>query len=116
MIKKISIGIISGLITGLFATGGGTILIPGFVYFMEIPEKEARATAICCVLPATIVSFIFYYKDKYVDIKLGTLAAIGGIIGACIGQKLLNKLSDRILKICFIAFLVYVSIKFVFIE
>lgn len=113
MMKKICIGIISGFITGLFATGGGTILIPAFVYFLSMSEKEARATAICCVLPATIISFIFYYKDKYVDLKLGILAAIGGIIGAIIGQKLLNKLSDRILKICFIIFLIYVSVRFI---
>lgn len=113
MIKKISIGVISGLITGLFATGGGTVLIPAFVYLMKLTEKEARATAICCVLPATIVSFIFYYKDNYVDLKLGILGAIGGIIGAFIGGKLLNKLSDRILKICFIIFLIYVSVKFI---
>lgn len=113
MMKKICIGIISGFITGLFATGGGTILIPAFVCFLSMSEKEARATAICCVLPATIISFIFYYKDKYVDLKLGILAAIGGIIGAIIGQKLLNKLSDRILKICFIIFLIYVSVRFI---
>lgn len=113
MIKKISIGIISGFITGLFATGGGTILIPAFVYLMKLTEKEARATAICCVLPATIVSFIFYYKDKHVDFKIGVLSAIGGIIGAFIGEKLLNKLSDRILKICFIIFLIYVSVRFI---
>ena len=113
MIKKISIGVLSGFITGLFATGGGTILIPAFVYFLGLQEKEARATAICCVLPATIVSFIFYYKDKYVDVKIGVLAAIGGIIGALIGGKLLNKLSDRILKICFIIFLIYVSVRFI---
>ena len=113
MIKKICIGILSGFTTGLFATGGGTILIPAFVYFLKKKKKEARATAICCVLPATIVSFIFYYKDKYVDFKIGILAAIGGIIGAFIGGKLLKKLSDRILKICYIIFLIYVSIKFI---
>ena len=112
MIKKICIGIMAGLTTGLFATGGGNILIPAFVYFLGMTEKEARATAICCVLPATIVSFIFYYKDKYVDFKIGILSAIGGIIGAFIG-KLLKKLSDRILKICYIIFLIYVSIKFI---
>ncbi len=113
MIKRIIIGILAGLTTGLFATGGGTILIPAFVYFLGMQEKEARATAICCVLPATIVSFIFYYKDKYVDFKIGILAALGGIIGAFIGEKLLNKLSDRILKICFIIFLIYVSMRFI---
>lgn len=113
MIKKISIGVLSGLITGLFATGGGNILIPAFVYFINLPEKEARATAICCVLPSTIVSFFFYYKNQYVDIKLGLLAAIGGIIGAFIGGKLLSRFTDSILKFCFIIFLTYVSIKFI---
>lgn len=115
MIKKICIGVLSGITTGIFATGGGTILIPAFVYFLKMTEKEARATAICCVLPATIVSFIFYYKDKYVNLKIGILAALGGIIGACIGEKLLKKLSDRILKICFIIFLIYVCIRYIII-
>ncbi len=113
MIKKISIGILYGFITGFFATGGGIILIPALVHFMNMGEKESRATAIACVFPATVISFFFYYKERNVDIKLGILAAIGGIVGAFIGSKLLNKLSDRILKICFIIFLIYVSIRFV---
>lgn len=113
MIRKISIGVISGFITGLFATGGGTILLPALVYLINLSEKEARATTICCILPSTIISFLFYYKDKYIDIKLGILVAIGGIIGAFIGHKLLNKLSDRILKLCFIIFLVYASIRYI---
>ena len=113
MIKKNIIGFISGFITGLFATGGGTILIPSFVYFLGLSEKEARATSVCCVLPATIVSFIFYVKDKLIDIKLSIVCAIGGIIGAFIGTKLLGKLSDNILKICLTFFLLFVSIKFI---
>lgn len=113
MIKKINIGLISGFITGLFATGGGTLLILAFIYFFKMGEKEARATAICCVLPATIISFIFYAKKGALDIKLSILCAIGGIIGSIIGTKLLSKLSDRILKICFTIFLIYVSIKFI---
>jgi len=40
MIKKICIGIIAGLTTGLFATGGGNILIPAFVYILGMTEKE----------------------------------------------------------------------------
>ena len=65
MRKKIIIGLLSGFITGLFATGGGTILIPTFVYWLKIDEKVARATSICCVLPAVIISFLFYMKEKY---------------------------------------------------
>jgi len=114
MIKKIGIGLLSGIITGLFATGGGNILVPALVYVIGLPQKEGRATAIACVLPAVITSFIFYYQNDNIDLKTGILAAIGGIIGAFIGEKLLNQLSDKMLKISYTVFLIYASIKFIF--
>lgn len=113
MIKKSFIGIISGFITGLFATGGGMILVPLFVKLLKMSEKQARATSICCILPATILSYVFYAKDKLVDLKISIFCVIGGIIGALIGTKLLSKLSDNLLKICFSLFLLYTSIKFI---
>lgn len=113
MMKKIGIGLLSGIITGLFATGGGNILVPALVYLIGLPEKESRATAIACVLPSVITSFIFYYRNDSIDIKTGILAAIGGIIGAFIGAKLLNQLSDKILKMSYAIFLIYASIKFI---
>ena len=114
MMKKIGIGLLSGIITGLFATGGGNILVPALVYLIGLNEKQARGTAIACVLPAVIISFVFYYQNDHIDIKIGILAAIGGVIGAFIGQKLLNKLSNKALKIGYTIFLMYVSIKFMF--
>lgn len=113
MMKKIGIGLLSGVITGLFATGGGNILVPALVYILGLTEKEGRATAIACILPAVITSFIFYYTNDNINIKTGILVAIGGIIGAIIGAKLLNKLSDKILKISYTAFLIYASVKFI---
>ena len=107
MIKKIIIGFISGFITGLFSTGGGTILVPAFVYILKLNEKQARATSICCVLPAAIISFIFYANYGLVDLKISIICAIGGIIGAVIGTKLLEKLSNKILKISFAIFLMF---------
>lgn len=110
----IIIGIITGLITGLFGAGGGILLIPAFVKLLNINEKESRATAIPCILVGTIISFIFYFKEKMYDTKLGILCSIGGIIGALIGSKLLNKLNDNILKIIFIIFLGYTSFRYIY--
>lgn len=60
-----------------------------------------------------IASGFFYFKNNYIDWKIGILCAIGGVIGGYIGTKLLKKLSDKILKISFILFLFYVSIKMI---
>lgn len=114
MMKKILIGLLAGVISGFFASGGGMIVVPAFVYCLSLTEENARATSTFSILPMVIVSSIFYYKDQYIDWKLGFLCAIGGIVGGIIGAKLLKKLSQKTLKIAFTLFLVYASVKFIF--
>lgn len=113
MLKNIIIGIIAGLISGFFSTGGGLILVPAFIYFIKLNEKKARATSIACILPMVITSSIFYAKNKFIDWKLGILCAIGGIIGGFVGTRFLNKVPDKILKISFLIFLIYMAIKMI---
>lgn len=114
MIKKIIIGILAGLICGLFGTGGGMILVPSFVYMLNVNPKKARATSICCMLVMVITSSIFYYKNNYINWQSGALCAIGGIIGGFLGAKTLKKVPDYILKIISICFFIYVSYNMIF--
>ena len=113
MLKKIIIGFFAGLISGFFSAGGGMILVPSFIHILKMNEKEARATSIFSILPMVIVSGFFYMKGNYIDWSLGIKCAVGGIIGGYIGAKLLKKLSDKILKISFIIFLGYSSVKMI---
>jgi len=114
MLKKIMIGLLAGIICGLFGTGGGMILVPAFIYMLKIEPKKSRATSICCMLVMVITSSIFYYKNNYINWKAGTLCAIGGIIGGYLGAKILKKIPDYILKIAFTCFLIYVSYNMIF--
>lgn len=113
MIKKITIGLISGIVSGLFATGGGMILVPAFVYLLKMEDVESRATSIICILPMVVTSGIFYYKNHYIDWRLGIICAIGGVMGGIVGAKILNKLPEIYLKIAFTIFLIYASYKMI---
>ena len=53
-------------------------------------------------------------SGDYIDWKVGILAAIGGMIGGILGSKLLKKISNRVLKLGFTIFLLYVSIRMLF--
>lgn len=112
MKKIIIIGLIAGFISGFFATGGGMLLVPAFIYILKMDDKKARATAIMCILPMVVASGIFYYTNNYIDWKIGLFCAIGGIVGGYLGAKLLKKLDKKYFKIIFICFLAYTSIKF----
>lgn len=114
MIKKFLVGILAGGICGLFGTGGGMILVPAFIYMLKIEAKKARATSVCCMLAMVITSSFFYYKNNYINWNVGILCAIGGVIGAYFGVKILGKVPDYILKIIFICFLIYSSYNMIF--
>lgn len=111
MLKIVITGFIAGLISGLFASGGGLILVPAFLYILKMEDKKARGTAICCILPMVIASSIFYYTDHYINWEIGIKCAIGGIVGGVIGAKLLKKIPTKYIKLAFTFFLLYVSIR-----
>ncbi len=114
MWKKILIGLTVGVISGMFASGGGLLLIPAYIHFFDVSEKEARATAIFCILPMVLVTAFFYGIGNYIKWRTGILCAIGGIVGSYIGSKLLSKLKGKYLKLIFIIFLVYSGVKIAF--
>ena len=114
MIKIIIIGFAAGFVSGFFSTGGGLILVPAFMYLLNEESKKARGTAIFCILPMVITSSFFYYKGNYIDWKIAILCAIGGTIGGYIGAKLLKKLPDKVLRITFTIFIIYVAYNMIF--
>ena len=111
---KIFIGILAGIINGMFSTGGGMILVPALIYILNMEDIKARATSIFCIIPIVIINIIFYNAKK-IDIgnKVILLCAIGGIIGGYIGSKLLVRLPQKMIKIIFTIFIIYAGFKFI---
>lgn len=112
--KKLLIGFIAGIISGLFTSGGGLILVPAFMYMLKMEPKKARATSIFCILPMVITTAFCYSNNNLIDWKIGIYCAIGGIIGGLVGSKLLNKVPDKYLKFAFAMFLIYASYNMLF--
>lgn len=114
MVKKIIIGILAGIISGLFSTGGGMIVVPACIYLLNMEDKKARGTSIFCILPMVVASSFFYYENNYIDWKISILCAFGGMIGGYIGSKVLKNTKTKYLKIAFTVFLIYASYKMIF--
>ena len=111
MIKKTIIGLLAGIVSGLFSTGGGMILVPAFIHLLDVDATKARGTSVFCILPMVITSSFFYYQGNFIDWRIALLCATGGAIGGYIGAKLLKKLPEKVMKIAFTIFLIYVSYK-----
>lgn len=80
---------------------------------LNMEPQKARGTSVFCILPMVVTSSFFYYQSNFIDWKIAILCGAGGAIGGYIGAKLLKKLPDKIFKIAFTAFLIYVSLKMI---
>ncbi len=113
-IKLLLIGLIVGLANGIFGSGGGTILVPCLIFFIDVEDHEAHATAISIILPISIISSIVYFKNNVVDIPLTLKVALGSVIGGFTGSMLLHRISVTVLRKVFGIFMIIAAIRMVF--
>ena len=103
---EILIGILSGIVSGT-GMGGGTILIFLLSIIMGIEQHVAQATNLIFFIPTSIVAIIVNLKNKNIDLKLGIIISIFGILGANIAIYM----DVKILKKCFGVFLIAITIN-----
>lgn len=112
-IKLMFIGLIIGLVNGLFGSGGGTVAVLAMVLLLKEDEHAAHATAISIILPLTLLSAYFYMRGGYIKWGLAVNVMLGGSLGGYIGAKMLNFCPAHILRKIFAVFMLLAGIKLV---
>lgn len=108
----ILIGIVAGVLSGLFGIGGAIVIIPALVFFKGFPQLKAQGTSIIAMLPPVgIFAFLQYYKKGNVDITAGIIICIAMLIGAKFGAQIANIIPINILKKAFGLFVIFVGVK-----
>lgn len=112
-VKLMAIGLITGLINGLFGSGGGIIVVPALIFLLGMDDHKAHATAISIILPLSIISTIIYFSNRSIPFKIALPVTIGGVLGSYIGAKTLNKIPVNILRKIFGSVIVYTAVRMI---
>ncbi len=88
------VGVVSGLLSGLFGIGGGTVIVPALV-LVGLTQRQAAATSLAAIVPTSISGVVSY----------ATAA------GSQIGSWLLSRLPEVFLRWFYAAFLVFVIVS-----
>jgi uncharacterized protein len=78
-----------GFISGLFGVGGGFLMTPLLV-FIGIPPSVAVATGAAQIAASSMTGVLSYWRRKALDVKLGGVLVIGGLIGTLFGVLFFN--------------------------
>ena len=99
---------VSGMLTGMFGTGGGTVALP-MLKRVTKDEKTAFQTVQIFVLPLSILSAVTY-ENSYNINGIG-LVCLGALVGGLTGSFLSKKINVKYLKLVFGLIILYVGVK-----
>ncbi|MCW9042143.1 MAG: sulfite exporter TauE/SafE family protein [Pseudopelagicola sp.] len=105
----LGLGGIVGILSGMFGVGGGFLMTP-LLFFIGIPPAVAVATEANQIVASSFSGVLAHLKRRTVDLKMGGVLLIGGLIGAALGVLLFNYLKslgqvDLLVKLCYVVFL-----------
>ena len=120
------IGLTAGIASGYIGIGGGIIIIPALVYFLNLDQYQAQGVSLALMLPPIgILAFYSYYQTgtfnviendityKNLLIYYALIMALFFIMGGWIGSKLSFKTPIHLVKLVFGAFMFYASVKLI---
>lgn len=105
----IGLGLIVGMLSGLFGVGGGFLMTPLLIMF-GIPSTVAAATDSNQIVAASTSGTYAHWKVGNVDFKMGIYLLIGGFSGGLIGVEAMKVLramgnADFVIKITYVLML-----------
>ena len=112
----VAIGLIGGLLSGAFGVGGGIVMVPLLVTWARFDQRQAAATSLLAILPASLAGSVTYLLHGEVDVLAAVFIAVGSIAGSVIGGILLKRLPLAVLRWAFIVLLVVVAIRMLFVQ
>jgi uncharacterized protein len=108
----LAIGLVAGVLSGLFGIGGGILIIPALVFFANFHTKLAIGTSLgAMLLPVGLLGAWAYYQQGNVNIKGSLLVGLGLFLGAYLGAKLAQTIPGPTLQRMFAIFIVLMAIR-----
>lgn len=106
------IGLIGGVLSGLFGIGGGLVIVPALILVAGFPIATAAGTSLAALLlPVGLFGALEYYRAGNVDIRAAAVIAVGLLIGAYFGARLGTALPPETVQRAFGIFLLIVGAR-----
>jgi uncharacterized protein len=107
------VGIIAGIMSGLFGIGGGIIMVPTLIAIFGMGMLNANATSLAAMLlPVGILGVITYYKAGYINVRNALWISLGLLSGSFFGAELALSVDVKVLSKLYAAFLLYVAVGY----
>lgn len=103
--------LLAGILSALLGIGGGVLKVVGMDSFMKLPFKVSTTTSNFMIGVTAAASTAIYYVAGYVNPFIAAPVAIGIVVGAYAGTKILVRARSGALRWVFVVVLVAVALE-----
>jgi uncharacterized membrane protein YfcA len=112
VVTFVSIGLVAGVLSGLFGVGGGILIVPALIIFAQFHLKLALGTSLgALLLPFGILGAYTYHQNGNLDLRASLLIGLGILFGAWAGARLANDIPAATLQRMFAVFMVIAAAR-----
>ncbi len=104
---------VAGVISGLLGVGSGTLKVLAMDTFMRLPMKVSTTTSNFMIGVTAAASAGIYFSRGDIPPLIAAPVALGILLGALTGARLLAHLSNKTLRLIFLPVMVAIAIQMV---
>lgn len=100
-----AVGLVAGVLSGLFGVGGGFVIVPALVLFTGLPMLQAVATSLAVITAVAAAGFAVFLVSQPVP-ALALPVMGGSLVGMLLGSALAPRLAGPALQRLFVVAMV----------
>ncbi len=104
----------AGFVSGLLGIGSGALKVLGMDWAMNLPMKVTTTSSNFMIGITAATGSSIYWYEGYINLFIAAATAIGVLIGAFFGAKVLVKISNENIRWIFFAILSFLGFDMVF--
>ncbi len=81
-------GVATGLVLGIFGSGGSIVAVPALLYLLHLGAKEAIAMSLGIVAVTATISAFDHWRHNNVNLRVSLVFGLFGVIGTYAGARL----------------------------
>lgn len=112
IVLAICLGLVVGVMAGLFGVGGGILFVPALVA-LGLGQLEAQGTSLLAILPTVVAGTLNQRRYGHLRVRTAIVVGLASIAGVEVGARIVTELPESILRRLFAVLLFAVAAQLV---